>query len=172
MLFARFFFDSSNQAFCYAKTKVEPEIGCPPCLVQQKLYFLDGLERKEVIFTTFCASVWSSPKITIPMWCWLLNHRLLNSLFSFYFAIPENSIHTLPSSLCALTFQEIPKILSLTPCVFPVQTEGISQESLEQKHKQTPVPWLGLPTGMPNTSPCSLSLIPPSPWVTAGGHCF
>lgn len=65
-------------------------------------------------------------------------------MFGFYSAISGNSPHTLPSSIHALTFQEIPKILSLTQCVFPVQTEGISQESVEQKHKQTPVPWLGL----------------------------
>lgn len=93
-------------------------------------------------------------------------------MFGFHSTIPGNSPHTLPSSIHALTFQEIPRILSLTQCVLPVQIEGISQESVEQKHKQTPVPWLGLWSGMPNTSPCSLSLISPAPWVTAGGHSF
>lgn len=114
----------------------------------------------------------SLPKIAITMWGWLLYHRALNQVFGFHSAIPDNSPHTLPSSIRALTFQEIPRILSLPQCVFPAQTEGISQESVEQKHKQTPVPWLGLWSGMPNTSPCSLSRISPAPWVTAGGHSF
>lgn len=65
-------------------------------------------------------------------------------MLGFHSAIPDNSTHTLPQSTCALTFQEMPRILSLTRCVFPVQTEGISQESVEQKRKQTPVPWLSL----------------------------